>query len=83
MIVCIGRLRGARRFGCFGSMRNEVPRQCSMTPLFAARIVEPKALKSELMNDTASPSRSTTERQVVSVSHGATAAGFAGAGAAA
>ena len=52
-----------------------------MTPLFAARIVEPKALKSELMNDTASPSRSTTERQVVSVSHGATAAGFAGAGA--
>jgi hypothetical protein len=34
-------------------------------------MVDPKALKSELMKDTASPFSSTTERQIVSVSQGA------------
>jgi hypothetical protein len=39
------------------------------------KIVEPKALKSELMKETARPSWSTTDRQMVSVSHGARATG--------
>jgi hypothetical protein len=62
MMVCIGRLRGAIAFGCPSAMRKLEPRFWSMTPLFEAMMPEPYPENSELMNEIALRSRSTTVR---------------------
>ena len=62
MIVWNGRLRGAIALGWPAMMRKLVPRFCSSTPLSGAMMPLPKDENSELMNDTALPSRSTTQR---------------------
>ena len=61
IIVWNGRFRGAIALGWPGSMRKPVPRLCRMTPLSGAMMPVPNDENSELMNDTALPSRSTTQ----------------------
>ena len=45
MIVCSGRLRGARTFGWRRSSVNSAPRFCSGNPVPSATIPEPKLAK--------------------------------------
>ena len=66
MIVCSGRLRGASTFGCVRSSVNSAPRFCSGNPVPSATTPDPKLAKLLCMSDTMLPSRSTTERYVVS-----------------
>mgnify|MGYP003694749105 CR=1 FL=1 len=62
MIVWNGRLPGAMALGWPGIVRKPVPRLCSRTPLCGAKMPVPKLENSELMNEQAFPSRSTTQR---------------------
>ena len=74
MIVCSGRLRGASTFGWARSSVNSAPRFCSGNPVPSATTPDPKLAKLLWMSDTMLPSRSTTERYVVSPPSLATAA---------
>ena len=61
MIVCSGRLPGAMRLGCAGSITKPDPRLWNITPLSLLISAVPNDWNSELMNETALPSLSTIE----------------------